>query len=155
MNLAAAYLSVIGLSALPALALAQEVDPRALESCARDGASFVAIAKCLPEEHVGLQMLDTIARDSFFGAAGTDLSERCLGLNDGKYTGAWSCASSAIDAAVQLGHRLPKGSRIDDPLFNGLNRPELMARLEESEKAAKALFPEKTLWGGNMYRALK
>ena len=154
MRRTALLLTLLASAALQAQAGA---DPRALESCARDGASFVAIEKCLPDEHVAVTMLDAIGRDRVFGAAGATLAGQCLALNMDRhgYAGAWACASGAVKAALRLGTHLPAGTRLDDPLFEGLDNPDAARAMDEAERAAQGMFPEKTYWGGTMYRPLE
>ncbi|QIE46618.1 hypothetical protein G5B38_14410 [Pseudohalocynthiibacter aestuariivivens] len=144
-------------TALAASLAMAEADPRAIQSCAQADPSFVAIEKCLPDADVAVRMLDLIATDAFFGAGGADLAQRCIALNDEKHglTGAWACASNAIKAAIRLGRQLPEGTTLDDPLFTALNRPTLQEPLETAEDAARDRHPDKSFWGGTMYRPLK
>ena len=118
------------------------VDPRAVAECQAADPGFVAIEKCLPATHLGILMLDRIAKPYAFGPAGQDLASRCLGRNEGNSAKAWVCASEAIGAAQRLAAMLPSGTTLDDPLYAALSDPEAFAQVNAAEADLKATLPK-------------
>jgi len=147
---------IMFLAAFPTVLLADtKVDPRALADCSAQHTAFTKIRECLPAADVGVTMLDIISGTEFLGQHGQGLAQECLTLNDGKYVGAWSCASNAIADAIALGKMLPEGATISDERFQPLNRPDLASAIDAAQDTAQAKFPDVSMWGLNMYRALK
>lgn len=146
-------ISLLILVLLPAPLLAQTADPRAVAECTRLNATIVSINDCLPDAHVAVIVIDKLGE--VYGDAGKSLMKQCLERNHGNMVGGKTCATEAIRAAVALAAKLPAGSVIPDPLYEGLRKPGDLAVLDAAEKAAQKTFPEKGLWGFTMYFSLK
>lgn len=127
-----------------------KADPRAVAECNARGGGFAAVKDCLPDVHVGYAVID--AFHNAFGPDGYPLKDRCLELNGMKADTAAICIREAVRDAVDLKARLAEGSTIDDPLFAVLADPEKLAVIEAAQETARDAFPDKTFWGGVIYK---
>jgi len=125
------------------------VDPRALEACQIESSNFVDIRSCLPDAHVAVKALDAFS--TIYPSEAQQIRERCLELND-QVAGAMTCTVQAVKSAVELAALLPEGSALNDAVFEGARDPDHLVKLEAVIDEARALFPEKRMWGGGIYR---
>lgn len=128
-------------------------DPRALQACKAKSATFVQVADCLPEAHVGFKTLD--AFETIYPPSALPLKAKCLELNPDDVGGASTCVTAAIQSAIKLSAAMPKGSTLDDPIFDAVADKALDAKLDKKIDAARADFPDQPIWGGNMYHPYK
>lgn len=131
-------------------ALPSEADPRALEQCKATSPTFVQIAECLPDADVSFKTLDAFA--SIYPPAAAPLKDKCLELNKDDATGAATCVTAAIKSAIDLRQSLPSGSNIEDPVFNAVSDQSRSQKLDSVIKEARKVYPDKSLWGGNLYQ---
>ncbi len=146
----AVVVSMIGL-ANPGQAAEEKADARAVDYCKSTSGTFVAIAKCLPDAHVALKTMD--AFETIYPASAQPLRLKCIERNEGNVVGAATCLTEAINAAIGLKASLPKGSNLDDAIFESVSDTTLKTRLDDAEEQAKAVFPNVRVWGGTMYKA--
>lgn len=141
-------LLVAGATVAPSPAQEVTADPRAMSSCQEAGGTFVQINSCLPDMHVAYVGLD--AFQELYPPDAQPLRIRCAELNKAA-TGAFICVENAIESAIDLAKVMPKGSSLGDPVFDALTDSNLLSALEERTDQARALFPDKMVWGGGTY----
>lgn len=132
-----------------AAAQGEKADPRAVEYCKAKSKTFVAVAACLPDAHVSIVTLD--AFEKIYPAEAHPIKTKCLDLNKGDVVGGATCVTAAVEAAIGLKKTLPDGADLGDAVYTAVAKEDLGERLNQAEKSARSVFPDKMFWGGGRY----
>ena len=85
-----------------------------------------------------------------YPAKASPLKDRCMQLNGDDIVDSATCASSAIKSDLSLRKPLSVGNDLCDPIFAAAADDSRCSKLGIAIKSARAFYPEKMIWGGNL-----
>ncbi|MBY6055353.1 hypothetical protein [Leisingera daeponensis] len=136
-------------AAVSSPALGAEVSEEALAECQARHSEFAKVKKCLAPTHIALELLSAVQAEDLYGSAGADLVRICREQEEPSVS-VWSCARHQLREADQLLDMVGDPSKVSDPAFAPLARPEAYAAVRKREEDMRQQF-SRELAGGTYF----
>ncbi|WP_323775982.1 hypothetical protein [Leisingera sp.] len=142
-------IAAMSAAAVSSPALGEEVSDEALAECQARHSEFSTVKKCLAPTHIALELLSAVQTEDLYGSAGADLVRICREQEEPSVS-VWSCARHQLREADQLLDMVGDPSRVSDPAFAPLARPEAYAAVRKREEDMRQQF-SRDLAGGTYF----